>query len=62
VVAFVLFAGLTDLPRARWWQDSLLAGPLVAAALAVAEHLPREWAAALDYSPTGRKAPGEQKA
>jgi len=62
VVAFVLFAGLTDLPRAGWWQDSLLAGPLVAAALVVAAHLPPEWADALDYSPTGRQAPGKQRA
>ena len=63
VLGFVLFAGLTDLPRAGWWQGSLLIGPLVAAALMVAAHLPREWAEALDFSPTGRKAaPGELKA
>ena len=63
VVGFVLFAGLTDLPRTAWWQGSLLVGPLVAVALMVATHLPREWAEALDYSATGRKArPGELKA
>ena len=63
VVGFVLCAGLTNLPRAEWWQESLLVGPLVAAALMVAAHLPREWAEALDYSPAGRKAaPGELKA
>jgi membrane protein required for colicin V production len=62
-VAFVLVAGLTTLPRSGWWQGSLLAGPLVAAALGVAAHLPRAWADALDYSPSGRKsAPGETKA
>jgi len=49
-VAIVLVAGLTDLPRSSAWQDSLLAAPLVAAALVVAAHLPRDWADALDYS------------
>jgi membrane protein required for colicin V production len=61
-VAFTLFAGLTSLPRSSWWQDSVLAGPLVAAALVAAAYLPRDWAEALDYSSSGRKAaPGEQK-
>lgn len=63
VIAFVLVVGLTDLPRGSWWQDSVLAGPLVAAALVAAAYLPRAWADALDYSPSGRKArPGEVKA
>ena len=63
VVAFVLVAGLTGLPRSSWWQDSVLAAPLVAAALGVAAYLPRTWADALDYSPKGRKArTGEVKA
>jgi membrane protein required for colicin V production len=55
VVAFVLVAGLTDLPRTTWWQSSLLAAPLVAVALVVAQHLPGDWAAALDYSPGGTR-------
>ena len=55
VIAVVLFLGLTDLPRAAWWQDSVLAGPLVAAALVAAAHLPPAWAEALDYSAAGRK-------
>jgi membrane protein required for colicin V production len=55
VVALVLLAGLTDLPRAAWWQDSVLAAPLSATALALATHLPPQWAGALDYSPSGRK-------
>jgi membrane protein required for colicin V production len=55
-VAIVLVAGVTDLPRSAAWQDSLLAAPLVAAALVVAAHLPRDWADALDYSASGRKA------
>jgi membrane protein required for colicin V production len=50
VLAFVLVAGLTGLPRSPWWQDSLLAAPLAAAALGVATHLPPAWANALDYS------------
>jgi len=63
LVGFVLVAGFTSLPRTAWWQGSLFIGPLVAAALMVAAHLPREWADALDYSPTGRKAaPGETRA
>jgi len=53
VIGFVLVAGLTSLPRSAWWRDSLLAGPLVGAALIVAAHLPRDWADALDYSPSG---------
>lgn len=50
VIVFVLVAGLTSLPRSAWWQESVLAQPLVAAALGVAVHLPRAWADALDYS------------
>jgi membrane protein required for colicin V production len=50
VIAFILAAGLTSLPRSAWWQESVLAAPLVAAALGVATHLPRAWADALDYS------------
>jgi len=61
VIAVVLLAGLTGLPRSSWWQDSLLAGPLVAAALGVAAYLPPAWAAALDYS-SGRKGRDPQKA
>jgi membrane protein required for colicin V production len=63
VIAVVLLAGLTGLPRSGWWQDSLLAGPLVAAALGVAAYLPPAWAAALDYSSGGQKGrPDPQKA
>jgi membrane protein required for colicin V production len=53
VVAFVLVAGVTSLPRAQWWQQSTLAAPLTAAALGLAAHLPPAWAGALDYSPGG---------
>ena len=62
VVAFVLIAGLTELPRSAWWQDSVLAAPLVAAAMVEATHLPTTWTAMLDYSRTGRsRAPVERK-
>ena len=62
VVAFVLIAGLTELPRSAWWQDSVLAAPLVAAAMVAATHLPTTWTAMLDYSRTGRsRAPVERK-
>jgi membrane protein required for colicin V production len=63
VVAFVLFAGLTNMPRTDWWQNSALATPLVVAALALAPYLPRQWAERLDYSREGaRPAPTQQKA
>jgi membrane protein required for colicin V production len=54
VLAFVLVAGLTTLPRHDWWQNAALAPPLVVAAHALAPWLPREWASALDYSREGR--------
>lgn len=61
--ALVLLAGLTQLPRSDWWQDSLLAGPLTAVALLAAAYLPREWADALDFPGPGRPSrPGELKA
>ena len=62
-IALVLAAGLTNLPRSAAWQDSLLAPPLVSAALLLAAYLPHEWADTLDYSGPGRKArPGPVKA
>lgn len=54
VLAFVLIAGLTALPRQDWWQNSALARPLVAAALSFTPWLPAEWARSLDYSREGR--------
>jgi membrane protein required for colicin V production len=55
VMAFVLIAGLTTLPRHDWWQNSLLGAPLAEAALALKPYLPPQWAERLDYS-----APGKQ--
>ena len=57
VVAFVLVAGLTTLPRLDWWQNSALAQPLAVAALGLKPWLPQEWAGRLDYSRAGRAAP-----
>ena len=63
VLAFVLVAGLTTLPRTDWWQNSALAPPLVAAALALKPYLPGQWAERLDYSREGAQlAPTLQKA
>ncbi len=54
VIAFVLVAGLTTLPRLDWWQNAALAPPLAVAALSLKPWLPREWAERLDYSREGR--------
>jgi membrane protein required for colicin V production len=64
VLVFVLFAGLTTLPRLNWWQNSALAPMLVVGAMALAPWLPSEWARRLDYSREGRtlpRAPAERK-
>jgi membrane protein required for colicin V production len=61
VVAFVLVAGMTSLPRADWWQNAALVPPFVVAALAVKPWLPERWAERLDYSRDGaRHAPSHK--
>jgi membrane protein required for colicin V production len=65
VMAFVLFAGLTTLPRQDWWQNAALAPPLAVAAMSLHPWLPAEWAMRLDYSREGRtfpRAPADRKA
>jgi membrane protein required for colicin V production len=65
VLAFVLVAGLTPLPKTLWWQRSALVPPLVAGVLALKPHLPAALAGRLDYSPGGtrpRVAPSEHQA
>jgi len=65
VLAFTLVAGLTDLPRLVWWQNSALAPSLAAAALSLKPRLPSEWSGRLDYSREGRtlpRAPADRKA
>jgi membrane protein required for colicin V production len=56
ILAFVLVAGLTPLPRTDWWQRAVLVPPLVAAVFALRPHLPADLARRLDYSP-GRTSP-----
>jgi membrane protein required for colicin V production len=53
MLAFVLVAGFTGLPRTAWWQQSALVPPLVAGVFALRPHLPSEIAGRLDYSPHG---------
>jgi membrane protein required for colicin V production len=55
VLAFVLVAGLTPLPRTAWWQSSALVPPLVAGVLALRPYLPAGLMARLDYSPAGSR-------
>ena len=55
VVIAVLLAGLTTLPRQEWWQNALLAPPLVIAALSLRPWLPRALAQRLDYGPSDAK-------
>jgi membrane protein required for colicin V production len=53
-VIFALIAGLTALPRHDWWQNSMLGPALAESALALRPYLPRDWAARLDFSATGK--------
>jgi membrane protein required for colicin V production len=57
VVIGVLIAGLTSLPRQDWWQNAMLAPPLVAAALSLRPWLPLAWAERLDYGKSARPVP-----
>jgi membrane protein required for colicin V production len=49
VVLGVLLAGLTTLPRQVWWQNAVLAPPLVTAALSLRPWLPKPLASRLDF-------------
>lgn len=53
VLIGILVAGLTSLPRNPWWQDALLAEPLVSTALQFRDWLPPAWADRLDFSAQG---------
>ena len=53
VLALAVIAGLTPLPQSAWWQNSVLAAPIVAAVEALRPYLPRELADRLDYSRGG---------
>ena len=54
MLAFVIVAGLTPLPRTGWWQRAALVPPLVAGVAALKPYLPDELARRLDYSPGTR--------
>ena len=61
VVAFALVAGVTELPKRNWWQNSTLGLPLGEVALSLKPYLPRAWADRLDFSAAGTvsaSAPG----
>jgi membrane protein required for colicin V production len=57
VLAFVVVAGLTPLPRAGWWQQSALVPPLVAGVVALKPYLPQQIARRLDFSGGARLLP-----
>ena len=50
VLALVLGAGLTVLPRQPVWKDAMLAAPLEKLAVIVKQWLPRDWAKNISYS------------
>jgi membrane protein required for colicin V production len=65
VLAFAVVAGLTDLPRSTWWQNSTFAPPIVAGVEALKPYLPQALAERLDYSRGGERpqpTPGPQQA
>ena len=49
VLVFVVLAGLTPLPRERFWRDAFLSGPFETAALALRPHLPARLGQHLKY-------------
>jgi membrane protein required for colicin V production len=55
VLAFVLVAGLTPLPRTTWWQGSALVPALIAGVMALRPWLPAALIARLNYSPGGER-------
>lgn len=57
VLALALIAGLTPLPQTAWWQNAVLAAPIVAGVEALKPYLPRELADRLDYSRGGEQMP-----
>jgi membrane protein required for colicin V production len=50
VLALVLGAGLTVLPRQPVWKDAMLAAPLEKLAVFVKQWLPQDWAKNISYS------------
>jgi membrane protein required for colicin V production len=58
VVLFALIAGVTSLPKQKWWQNATLGKPLADVALSLRPYLPRAWADRLDYSAAGTLSAG----
>ena len=50
ILALVLGAGLTVLPRQPVWKDAMLAAPLEKLAVFVKQWLPQDWAKNISYS------------
>ncbi len=50
VLALVLLAGLTALPRQLVWKDAMLAAPLEKLAVIVKQWLPQDWAKYITYN------------
>jgi membrane protein required for colicin V production len=53
VLALVLGAGLTVLPRQPVWKDAMLAAPLEKLAVFVKQWLPQDWAKNISYPSNG---------
>lgn len=49
VLIAVALAGLTALPRERWWRDAMLSPPLETAVVALKPWLPQAWASKIRY-------------
>ena len=49
ILALVLLAGLTALPRQTVWKDAMLAAPLEQLAVIVKQWLPQDWAKYITY-------------
>ncbi|MCC6611114.1 MAG: CvpA family protein [Burkholderiales bacterium] len=48
-LAVVLIAGFTTLPKAPFWRQAVLTGPLETAVVAMKPYLPRRWADRVKY-------------
>ena len=60
MLAFVIVAGLTPLPRTDWWRQSAFVPPLVAGVVELTPWLPDDLARRLDYSPGAKSRESSQ--
>lgn len=49
VMALMLVAGLTSMPRQAFWKDAMLSGPLAALAMNLKALLPPDWSQQIRY-------------